>query len=318
MITPQERQYLNGVGLRIIKNLVGLCASTVLYAVFFVLFAYSVAAALERNKTRREWAMFSTMLFSFLLATMYWVLYVAWFVLWLREAFQVDHASGRLSGLEKVHASQLRAFKVAKLSDWIRRVVQLIGDAIVFWRAYALHARKPYMIVFPLLLLLATCATSFAYLILTTNLETFLANFSGKLQGSNVLTDNLFSATTALSLATNASSTLLIAYIFWTHSKLSKNAMLRQSPVANILLLLAESGAVYCVIQVALNVICFAKFNLPTGNPPLDRLVAFIFETHLQSTAMYPTIVWLLCRRKRSVIDNLSIVYAAAIASREP
>lgn len=108
---------------------------------------------------------------------------------------------------------------------------------------------------------------TFAYLALTVEFST---RVSSVLDGKELLVNNVFTARIALSLATNAIATLLIAYKLWyvggpalarmflsyphrTHRKFVINNLgmaQRQSKVEKVLVLLVESGVLYCALQV--------------------------------------------------------------------
>lgn len=158
---------------------------------------------------------------------------------------------------------------------------QITSDSVVVWRAWVLCEKHRWIILGPIILLLGTTgtiethlcvpqlltqclATSFAFLGLTFGYEAYEAD----LFGVSLTPNSLFVAAGSMSVATNATATLLIAVRAWsvcisslcaprlifalrTHLMACKfgNHSLR-TRAHSVLLLLVESGCVYCAIQV--------------------------------------------------------------------
>ncbi|KAF8054991.1 hypothetical protein FPV67DRAFT_1459468 [Lyophyllum atratum] len=137
-------------------------------------------------------------------------------------------------------------FKIDQITVWTRQVLQIVGDMIVVWRAWALCIDHRWAILFPFALLFGTCASSFAFLALTSTLDGYNAYI---FDGERVAAA-LYKAANSLSLATNVFSTLLIAYILWSQHKHWNIIMGGSwSRAQTILLMIIESGAIYGACQ---------------------------------------------------------------------
>ncbi|KAM5536550.1 hypothetical protein V8D89_009827, partial [Ganoderma adspersum] len=105
----------------------------------------------------------------------------------------------------------------------------VIGDAIVWWHACIIWRNKAVYCIGPLLVILT-------------------------LSVALLDTDNVFvKATVIVTLATNALSTILIAYKVWEHWQLVKKQFSStgtKSRVLNVLALLVESGSIYCALVI--------------------------------------------------------------------
>ncbi|TFY81647.1 hypothetical protein EWM64_g2371 [Hericium alpestre] len=116
-----------------------------------------------------------------------------------------------------------------------------LGDAIVTWRAWLILDRKRRVLILPGFFLLTSLAFG---LIHVTSGDRIVGGLQTVLSGC----DPLFCL---LTTATNASSTLLIAWKTWKHRKDVKrylNSGTRKTQVGKVLILLLESGSIYCMI----------------------------------------------------------------------
>ncbi|PIL28302.1 hypothetical protein GSI_09591 [Ganoderma sinense ZZ0214-1] len=132
-----------------------------------------------------------------------------------------------------------------------------------------------------------------------------------------LITNNAFiKAAAAVSFATNALATALIAYKMWKHRQLVKkhfSASGVKSRVLNALALLVECGSVYCALLIFV-MIHEEDPQMPRAGAGkmFTRLVEiFIYGCLTPLVAIYPTIIIVMVALKRSPIDTgmLSQVY---------
>ncbi|KAI0787290.1 hypothetical protein C8Q74DRAFT_595457 [Fomes fomentarius] len=128
-----------------------------------------------------------------------------------------------------------------------------IGDAIVWWRALVIWQWNRVVCGIGMVLVLAT----FGMLTYTAFLLTVSKSPSWKYDVLHVTEPREYLGVTfaasCLSLCTNIIATSLIAYKAWTHRKLVRSYLSNGSTrqlVEKVLLVLVESGALYCVLSV--------------------------------------------------------------------
>ncbi|KAF8075731.1 hypothetical protein FPV67DRAFT_1444566 [Lyophyllum atratum] len=114
-----------------------------------------------------------------------------------------------------------------------------------------------------------------------------------------------YTASLALSLATNLASTLLILYKLWDQLRFTRTLGIKQkstSPVRKVMLVLVESGFVFCGIQTIYLVLNFAP-NAANGSAyaVIGGIIAQVTQT---GTGMYPSIVILLVSKQRSIVET--------------
>ncbi|KAI0053663.1 hypothetical protein FA95DRAFT_473983 [Auriscalpium vulgare] len=175
------------------------------------------------------------------------------------------------------------------------------GDAIVIWRVWVVWGRAWRAVIGPILLLLGTLAVILAQLILG-NRHGYLEQAAESLVYSKTLL-RLNVAGYALTLATNAMATALIAYRAWLHYRSSSTVRIRigRDRTLAVLLLLVESGAIYCVIWIADIVLWTLPASTVGGS--FDFLVPLI----PQLMTMYPTVIVVLCAMQRSYTDTITL-----------
>lgn len=296
MISSTDRDILQFLGFSVLSDLAGFTMSTILYGMFAFLFAHATATFVQRrSKAHGTRVMFGLTIVSFLLATVYWSaswVYLLGYVRW----GVVDHINGRLSNywLDDLFRSVFIPYQVQLC---VIQVMQIINDIIVIWRAWVLWDGRRSLLIGPMVLLLGMFATVFSYLVIR-----------GTEQGSahDILSGlplALFVSGACLSVATNVVSIILIGLRFWAHRKAWTFSMgrRRSSRSQNILLLIIESGCVYCALQLA--VLIITAYTSLYDSLFVGMFAPIVFEFYVQTTAMYPTVVLILINQKRSIVD---------------
>jgi len=231
---------------------------------------------------------------SFLLATANWATTISTLVLFIRNALirkaLITGMLGFLHGAWPADFAQ-RIFILHQIAMWTVPFLMMINDGIVTWRAWVLCTGRRRLMIAPVLLLLGTYTMSFVFLALATH-PRLTANRGGLTYAT---------AIGALSMATNASSTLVIAYRLWICRKVwSIGLDVGWSYAQKVLLMIVESGALYFVLQLV--TIYISNKNIKPYTP-LAYISTALWAAYVQITAMYPTIVLLLIEQKRSLAD---------------
>ncbi|KIK57908.1 hypothetical protein GYMLUDRAFT_737035 [Collybiopsis luxurians FD-317 M1] len=208
---------------------------------------------------------------------------------------QLQIAEGRLSPLQF-------------MPPWIGTIAVLLSDSIVVWRAWTFfeHAKLPrYLLAF---LMIANIGVNIADCIWA-DIEV-----QTELTGSTIL--DWFSG--VLSVVVNMVATGLIAWKAWNHHQLMVEAEIRRrSRAEDLLLLLIESGAIYCALQVAYIVVTLINTYAPErlASTPL---VAPVIETLSVIVAeWYPVAVIILVNKDSSPVLETFQVNRTNMDNRE-
>ncbi|KAF9013709.1 hypothetical protein BDZ89DRAFT_1118733 [Hymenopellis radicata] len=127
-----------------------------------------------------------------------------------------------------------RSARIALATMILRRTDYFLSDAVVVWRTWCIWYDNVFVRAYLALVLLATGATSIATGILTGKVDWRVTNMLG----------------TFCLLVTNFSTTILCAYKVWHYRRFIKAAYggrAKRTFVENVLLVLVESGSIYCL-----------------------------------------------------------------------
>ncbi|KAM5536737.1 hypothetical protein V8D89_009576 [Ganoderma adspersum] len=184
----------------------------------------------------------------------------------------------------------------------------ILSDLVVWWRAWVLWPESRVVRISGCVLLLATFVMSVVDTTFSCQAqEGFM--FEGLAEGN---------AAAALSLATNFTATILTAYKAWLYRKSARNyaeSGSMNSRVEHILVLLVESGALYCALWIVVIV-----WQVGVDNQYIRTLI-FVQHHHHESSfwaqggvliegclvpliAIYPTVIIVLVALNKSGIEN--------------
>ncbi|GLB35702.1 hypothetical protein LshimejAT787_0212670 [Lyophyllum shimeji] len=321
-MTPDERAPLQRAGRVLLYSLQNTTTVTVFYGMalcsdnlagaswmmrdcwpgaFMLLVALSTYTLLNRGlKARATQVMLITTLAGFLFATAHWISFVAFYVIQIRGVFL---ESGGVLTRATFQAINARGALIrAVIENWELHLVTILSDGIVIWRTWVLFPDQPWARLVPCALFVGTVCSALAYQVIDLVVPSIASDaVAERLSNIDV---QLYGASIGLSLASNAVSTLLIFYRLWGHLRYSRKVGLRRmstSPVSRVMLILVESGVVYCAIQVA-NLLLF----LLPADPYSPRDVAnnSLGQSATAVTAMYPAIIVVLVTRQRSMVET--------------
>ncbi|TFK83151.1 hypothetical protein K466DRAFT_666045 [Polyporus arcularius HHB13444] len=191
----------------------------------------------------------------------------------------------------------------------------IIGDAIVWWRAWVLWKDHRLVLCTWVILLLATmmtgiidtkdaCMPEAALFSITSPFapDTSEVSTIGSLFGA----DGWGIAAAMLSLLTNMVATLLIAYRAWEHRVLIMSHLKgcsTRSQVERTLALLVESGVLYCALWVIIVVYQFVALKL--GESAFAYGFYYVMGGCLiPLIGMYPTLIIILCALDKSLHEK--------------
>ncbi|KAF8073542.1 hypothetical protein FPV67DRAFT_1737259 [Lyophyllum atratum] len=304
MFTASERALLQGIGPVIYYNFIFVAPTTALYGLFMLLFSFSTYILLQRGLSARPtriWLVTTST--SFLLTTTYWCCLLTVYTIQIQGALitsagTLDHAviagvSNRIAGPELVQA-------------WITQTLFIISDGVVLWRTWALYSERRWTFLAPCALFVGTIATSLTYLVLQSNVSAIINNGRGNAGDLQLTTTRLFTASLALSLASNLTSTLLILYKLWSYLRFRRKMGLKSrstSPVHRVMVVLVESGFTYFVIQAFTFILSFIQNTEITAATVVSGTLQSILT---MGTAMYPSIIVVLVSEQRSMAETFN------------
>ncbi|KAF9065394.1 hypothetical protein BDP27DRAFT_1404819 [Rhodocollybia butyracea] len=157
------------------------------------------------------------------------------------------------------------------MQSWPPTIILMISDFIVTWRAWILvpHSKSWRWLLF--LLMLANIAINLLACIFHVYIIIFKYNL-----GLFWLTNNALDwISVVLSLAVNFSATISVIWKAWNHRRLLAGSSIQQRTYTQkILLLLIESGAIFCMIQGLYMGFVFSVKTSVTGQVDFKQLVS--------------------------------------------
>jgi len=270
------------------------------YGIFLYLFFQSTSIFMHRGL--HAWparVMFITSLVTLLLQGVYMVTFAIGLFATVKAALLGDPAT--IGASSRLVAWRNQMFPLIIVQNWVGQIQTYISDGIVLWRAWVLFSGQEWMMALPVALCLGSIGTGLGFLASSNNWPALVA-----IQDRQpVLALKLVTANIALSFATNVVATLLIAYRLWAHRKLVGVKAFRassKSPVQNVLVILVESGIVYCAIQLVgtvLNLIP-SSANVQSAQSYISLVINGLA---ISATAMYPIVVIMFVNQQRTIIE---------------
>ncbi|KAJ7822516.1 hypothetical protein B0H14DRAFT_2370691, partial [Mycena olivaceomarginata] len=173
----------------------------------------------------------------------------------------------------------------------------IIGDGVVIWRTWAIYQRRLLAILMPSILLFVLFREPVKFLrwLVFAVLDTIC--FNGTLPGGEKICPWSALVVWALSVATNITCTILIAFKAWYHRKMMREFNLSaphsRTSTERILSLLVESGFIYTLLWV---IVCL---NFSRASPLMYAYVV-LSPMGNQIAGMYPTIIIVIVNFRRT------------------
>ncbi|KAJ7699813.1 hypothetical protein B0H16DRAFT_1903136 [Mycena metata] len=290
---------LDGAGTGMMYSVFDLVVQTAFFGMYTILVFFATRSLLERKlKTRVNKVMFGIITFMYLLSAVYWAYSVAEVVDLIRSFINLAKNPAMIQPDHTAVTQWSPLFNALTLLNYV------LSDGIVVWRAWIICRRdhRKYLwitIIFLVLTTLTVFLTIIFRVIGTIRYPiVYLPTGSYLLKGINVLQVT----TLGTSLLSNLTATGAVGATAWGHWQTmsttfspGKSSTLRTS---HILLLLVESGVLYCLS--AILVLLSSLIRLPLG-PTLGDLYT---PVNIQIAGAYPTIVILLVSTKQSLSES--------------
>ncbi|KAF9266763.1 hypothetical protein L218DRAFT_749315 [Marasmius fiardii PR-910] len=292
--SPDSDSFLSMFGSNLLLTTVNLLVTAVLYGVYVILFCVCIVILCRRegnNKARMGLLLVTTALF--LMSSLSFWTDATIFMAGI-QSILVDGVGQSLDSKYKAYAQRFRY--VGAALEVIVPLEIVLGDTVVFWRAWALCAVHRKIAFIPLLLLIGTMACSLTYLGCYAMKDWPLI----PPETCNLIKIPAYS----LSMATNIAGTLVIAYNFW-RSRQAVGKYLRtrshQDRTEKVFVLLIESGVIYSILWIV-------QLTLVLVDPPprtfAGQVVQQIFSAaSIQLVGIYPTLLVILIYFQRSLWD---------------
>ncbi|KAE9383120.1 hypothetical protein BT96DRAFT_928974 [Gymnopus androsaceus JB14] len=200
--------------------------------------------------------------------------------------------------LAQVQASLQEALITTYMQSWPVTIMLLLSDFMVTWRAWVLFQDKKLWRFGLAFFMIANIGINIA--------DCIWADVEATVENTSITI--LDSLSSMISLFINIFATLLIAWRAWNHHRILKQASIQhRTPVQSILLLLIESGAMFCAVQVSLGVVLLLEtytigrdFTLLMGGNVMISVSAI-------ASALYPVAVIILVSKDKSpIIETLN------------
>ncbi|KAI0323001.1 hypothetical protein OF83DRAFT_1090172 [Amylostereum chailletii] len=170
----------------------------------------------------------------------------------------------------------------------------VLSDSVVLWRAWILWERRAFIVIASAILMAATsiCAIGHTAIIPRDDL-TWNYSSDGQIKSSYFGALEMF-----LSFISNIFATGLIGIKTWRHRAFLKKLLIDESntsKVEKVLVLLTESGTIYCVIWVFYIISHFSVF--PGSSLTIPLAMACV-------SGLYPTIIIILVHLQKTHCDR--------------
>ncbi|KAI1794338.1 hypothetical protein LXA43DRAFT_1179533 [Ganoderma leucocontextum] len=292
--------------------------SAFLFGVLTVLSIVSIAHLIRRGIKQPSTAfMLGSVLVLYVSTTTHFSVLIAYSVRCVRL---VNGTVASLSSTSSFNAALVDFRQDAKTKSYIisaaLAINVAIGDAIVWWRAFALW-RTRSVIALGSVLLIVTPALGivsmihggsgqiYIYIPLPPQIVVHNSDVYGAISG-------------IVSLLTNMTATLLIGRKAWQHKKILSQGLGASkgrwmTPTMKVLLLLVESGTVYSIIlavAVAYNLVSSSPSGLGSSPKFVSVIKVFLGGCFVQILAIYPTVIIFIVAINQSILEG-SLVNAS-------
>ncbi|KAE9407054.1 hypothetical protein BT96DRAFT_174702 [Gymnopus androsaceus JB14] len=289
-MTPAETQLLKHLAVISHYNMVFLTITCLLYGVSILATAIALYLFLQKGVQgfARKFLLFGISIL--VLANTWDYICVSGLNLSQLEFWFAKQSNDGLEG-NSVDATRATAPWFAQ-SAWPNAITLTLGDAIVSWRACAVWPGAKMIKFLLISLMLGNIIINLA--------DCLIDDLNLPLLGSQLLSIDF--AATFVSFGVNLTATLTIALKFWYHYRTTRplysNTKQSFSPGIRILLLLVESGALFCIAQLFIAILTVFDTHA-IENSPLDiayRVLNFVF---LGMVVIYPPAIIIMLSLKQ-------------------
>ncbi|KAJ7072055.1 hypothetical protein C8F01DRAFT_226258 [Mycena amicta] len=289
---------LDSAGEGVVYFTMGVLVQTVFFGMYTILVWFSTRMLLERKLNAPvNRVMFGITTFMYLLSAAYWVFSVA------NVVSRMQSFTSMAKNPAQIQPSHTRVTMWSPLFNSLMLINYVISDGVVVWRAWIIclrHHRK-FLWITVVFLVATTLAVllTIVFRIAGTIISPIesLPTRTGLGRGIDVLQV----LTTFTSLMSNLTATGVVSATAWGHWKSIRSALSNSKASStrtnHILLLVVESGVLYCIS--ALITLVASVVRLPQGT-----LGDIYIPVSVQIAGAYPSIVLLLVSTERSLSDS--------------
>ncbi|KAK6997079.1 hypothetical protein R3P38DRAFT_3067118 [Favolaschia claudopus] len=276
----------------------GLVGQTFFFGIYSILIFMSTRMLLQRKlNTKINRIMFGITVSSYMLTLAYWAYSIADGVDRMRmyNILALDPSKALPDHTQVTKWSAL--FNSLTLNNYV------VGDGIVIWRAWIICQDNHRRYIWATIVFFGITAITALFTVVA-QIVNFVVSPIKTLPDDNVLTKiiNVLQVTTlSTSLLSNLTATAVVAVTARKHWRIIRSAFSEDkanSMRANrILLLLIETGALYCIS--ALIAVCAAFIRMPYGT------FGDLYQpVNIEIAGAYPTVVLLLVGTKKSLSES--------------
>ncbi|KAE9404091.1 hypothetical protein BT96DRAFT_917066 [Gymnopus androsaceus JB14] len=263
-MTPAEVQFLAQLGTYTYYDICQYITMWVLYGVFIIPAIMAIYLFLINGYSRK--VLLACMIMVILMNTWNYIVNTA----------GVTIARGLEGGFI---AANVASEPWGAQDSWPGTITLLISDAIVTWRACVVWPTTRLVWYMLIAIMIGNIAINIAGCIVQDTVLDFLGPISLDL------------ACLFISFGVNLIATLAIGLKVWYHhhatQALYSNRKQKFSPTSRILLLLVESGALFCILQLLIAILTVLGANAPLLSP-LESAFRIITEFFTGITSIYP------------------------------
>ncbi|KAJ7600598.1 hypothetical protein C8J56DRAFT_1038236 [Mycena floridula] len=311
-MTPEEASILSSVGhgsIQIFASIVNKTIWLTIYA-FLVIKASILLLSKPRRHSRVSQFITSSILVMFTIACIMWAIDCANFI--MKAKIMLIEADPNVALDSQLQRASAFIFRLAVIESALYGYLSILGDAIIILRLIVLwgHNRHRWVLVIPCALLLGSLVSNLTltYCVAKLGTEIALGTFEKPAFCRNVQT-----TTYRMAAGTTVIATILIGVLTWNyrHSfkvrtrKDERGVRRKRSPAENVLVLLIESGILYClffVIQV-IGTIPSIQAWIATQSGVSFAINMFSWCTSV-FVGIYPTAVVVLAHSRYAILDS--------------
>ncbi|THU83204.1 hypothetical protein K435DRAFT_765987 [Dendrothele bispora CBS 962.96] len=296
-LPESEQDAILTIGLNIYQTGVNVLVESASWGIYALLFTFAVYIQCSNGlKSARSRIMLGVTCLLFLSSTTLLSLNATWFLRNKIRKILVLNPGDSLA--DKFEASQSELPMFGQPSEALFLLNMLVGDSVVVWRAWVIWERRITLILVPVVCLLA--ALGFAITDVICLHASSLPTASTIPVGARVCVW-AEPISWGLSLLTNIISTSLIAVKAWLFRQTIKQLLgtARKSQAQRALILLVESGFIYCLFWIG-EITLFFPIERTSNARYLWEFFAGIGD---QISGMYPTAIMVLVSLQQTFVE---------------
>ncbi|KIK57994.1 hypothetical protein GYMLUDRAFT_246372 [Collybiopsis luxurians FD-317 M1] len=308
-MTPEERQTITSYGTYIYHNSVNAIMTVAGYGLSILGIFIAIQILVTKSLTVSRVALLACLIMS-LIALTGTTFFSGAFPLIQVQSLFIEIKPGVQGALEAQNQVEKKnLLPLYYIPSWAMTVAGLLSDAVVVWRAWVLFQQERLWKVTLALLMIVNIGINIAGCIWDSIEVTITGSSSSSI---------LDWVSVAVSLVVNVFATGLIAWKAWSYHRIVADAAIRRrTKVENMLLLMIESGAVYCIMQVVFIVASLLDIYAPVSGW-FGQILGIIETMAPIATAWYPiAVITLINMGHSSVVETFHIRQTTVGTGRE-